>query len=138
MKRTFTILLFVIAAALFFISLFSLFIVSTPLERRMLDASVTISSNKGGFDVNQSALTFGIVTPGSSSTRTVSVDNPYSFPIILRISSAGPIDPFLSYTSVVAIPVGESKRISFSIVSDQQTPLGFYPGQVTFTFYPGR
>lgn len=66
MKRTFIILLFVIAAALFFISLFSLFIVSTSLEKRMLDASVTISSNKGGFDVNQSALTFGIVTPGAA------------------------------------------------------------------------
>lgn len=135
---TFTVILFVVAAALFFLSLFSFVTSLIPLESKTVYASVTISEERAGFDVNGTALTFGIMQPGGSVTRAISVSNPYAFPIVMRISTAGPIAPLLFHTKALRLDAGETERVSFSVLALEGVSPGFYEGDVTFTFYPSR
>ena len=137
-KSSFLIGILILATALFFISIFMLILSFVPLESHSLYASATISSEKGGFDVNSTALTFGIVRLGGSSTRAISVSNSHAFPLVMRISAKGSIEPHLAYAPVLRLEPYETQRISFSLVASPDTPPGFYDGEVSFRFYPTR
>ncbi len=68
-------------------------------------ASVNVS-DRVGFNVNGSALTFGSILPGGSSSRSVIFQNTYSFPVELRISVEGDIAGLVQVGDGWEIPVG--------------------------------
>jgi len=123
-------LIFVVALAGFLISLLGWF--AANLETREIFASVKITTDRGGFDLNASALTFGEIKIGGSSTRNVIFQNKYEFPVLVVISAEGSIKPFLSFDDAVLVNVNETKKIGFSVVSSIDTEPGTYSGKVKF------
>ncbi len=106
------------------------FYYSKPLEEFVLLATVNIT-DRLGFDVNGSELSFGKVMPGGSSSRIVTFTNGYSFPVLVKMTSEGTIKDLLSYPEIVYVESGEKKRIGFSVFAEE-TPEGYYEGEVKF------
>jgi hypothetical protein len=105
---------------------------SFSLERREIPISLEVS-DRVGFDVNSSALTFGKITPGGSSTRNLILENNYGFPIKLKIEIEGNVLKFLSFEKVVFIDSRETKKIIFSAVIPGDEKFGKYSGKVIIT-----
>jgi hypothetical protein len=106
------------------------------MEKWNLYASVNVTADRGGFDLNKTALTFGLIKVGGSSTRNIVINNTHSFPISIEITSEGNITSLLRYDNNVVVGNGEAKNITFSAVSERNTTLGFYGGFVHFKIVP--
>ena len=122
---------FILSVVLFLISLVGLF-VDGSLEARRYYASVTVG-DRGGFDLNDSALTFGAIMPGGSSARSVSFENNYDFDVIVYITSEGNISDLLSYEQNVTVGAGEKKDIGISVGVPLDFEMGFYDGEVLYS-----
>jgi hypothetical protein len=107
------------------------------LQKWDIYASVNVS-DKGGFDLNGTALTFGKIKPLDSSTRTVNFTNGYNFPVYVEISADGDITPLLSYETPVFVNAGEFRRIGVGVLTKNDTPQGFYEGHVNFKVVPAQ
>lgn len=128
--RKLTYFLVVFSVLLLFISLTVLFLSDRIVQSETFYANVNIS-DRIGFDVNGSALTFGNVVSGGSSTRKIIIDNNYSFPIAVYVTAEGDIAPLLNFDKIVLIKEGESKLIPISVVSSG-FDYGAYTGNVSF------
>ncbi len=126
--------IFGFALIIFIITLAVNFYFSKPLEEFVLPATVNIT-DRLGFDVNGSELSFGKVMPGGSSSRIVMFTNGYSFPVIVKITSEGTIKNMLSYPEIVYVESGEEKKIGFSVFVEE-SPFGCYEGEVKFEVTP--
>jgi hypothetical protein len=125
-----SVLLMVIAAATFFVG-------QVPLEKQELYTSVNVTLGKIGFDVNDSALTFGNLANPGSSTRVISFRNDRHHPIILDIGVDGNIEPILDYEDRIFMEAGESRQIAFSARADGSIDYGFYDGVIGFKVLSG-
>lgn len=105
-----------------------------PIEVRTLDARFTVS-DKLGFDVNTSALTFGIAFPGNSVSRSVFINNDEKFPVIVKIFSTDDVAPYLSVKNETVIMPGENKEIGFVLQIPKNMSFGDYSGKVIFKIY---
>ena len=105
-----------------------------PIHSMSLFATVIIGDSLG-FDVNGSALVFGRIAPGGSSTRTILFYNEQPFSVLLTIHPKGDIAPLLSFEDTVRIEPHEQKRIGFSALAAEH-PYGSYNGTVTFDVLP--
>jgi len=99
------------------ILLFTFLIVN--YETKEIFASVSVSERLG-FDLNDSTLNFGTITPLSSSSRKLVFENPYDFPVLLDISSKGTISDILSYDNKIRVESNEKKKISFTVNSREE------------------
>lgn len=109
---------------------------SELLESREFYTSVNVTLNRGGFDLNKSALTFGKIALGGSATRSIIFENNYNFAVYAKISASGSIAELLSFNNIETIRMGETKRISFSVYANNETIPGFYDGKVKLDIYP--
>jgi len=137
MKRTYRLLL-VISVIVFLFSLIILISTFRPLQTQTYYASVNITVREGGFDVNGTALTFGLVPVGGSVSRTVIFRNEFDFPVIAKISAKGDITPLLDFERSVRLEVEEEKRIGFSAYGIADFERRFYDGTVTIKIWPAR
>lgn len=88
-------------------------------------------SNVSGFDLNNSALTFGKIVPGSVVSRYVSIENDDNYEIYVEISSSKNLLPFLrvSENEFFLLP-GEKKVLEFSISVPKNSSMVSYRGNV--------
>ncbi|GEM_PF-1277064 len=116
-------------------SFFSVFILfSKPLEIKEVDAKFIIGENPG-FDLNSSALVFGRIPPGGSSTRKVVIDNSFSFPIEVKILASRNIAEFVIAQPVTIIEAGKNASIPISVYIPQDNGFGDYYGKIRFEIY---
>lgn len=135
---------FLLSVAVFFAALItflvSLYIYSydssNTLETKEYYASVNITIDKGGYDLNASALTFGRVAKGGSSTRNLIVKNDYDFPIVAEISARGNIEPLLTFEKEILVKKGETRKVAFSAIARNETVPGFYSGFIEVKIMP--
>ncbi|MGD9276424.1 MAG: hypothetical protein PVJ67_04580 [Candidatus Pacearchaeota archaeon] len=99
------------------------------LEKREIIATLEVG-NRSGFDTNATALTFGIVRPGSSASRNIEIANDYSFPVKFEFSAKGNIKDFLVYDKTVYLNEGEKKKVSISTIDPWVAEFGNYSGKV--------
>ena len=111
---------------------FSLFFTNSSISSWEVYASVNVSRNTLGFDVNESALTFGKVPPGSIVSRNVIFANTYGFPVMLDIKAEGDISRYLDFQEKIVVESQESKMIGFTLNIPEDINEGFYDGHVTF------
>ncbi len=107
------------------------------LQKWSIYASVNVT-DRGGFDLNGTALTFGKIELLGSSTRYVNFTNGYNFPVFVKISANGNIAPLLSYENLAYVKEGEIEKIGISAVAKNDTRLGFYEGYVNFKVVPAQ
>jgi len=101
---------------------------SRIIEIRELYASIIVS-DKIGFDLNSTALTFGEVIRGGSSERKVSMENNFGFPIEVDIYGKGGIKRFI-IPFKDKIEKDEKKNIAISASVPLNADFGEYFGEV--------
>jgi hypothetical protein len=67
-----------------------------PVKMSSFFANAAVTQNTAGFDVNSSALTFGSVAIGGTSTRSISINNSYPFPVKVKVKAQGTISDKIS------------------------------------------
>lgn len=132
MKKNNKLIFFLICILIFFLvlNIHFFFKIWSIVEIREIDASVIVS-DRIGFDVNQSSLIFGKVPIGSSSTRQVSIENNFEFPVKVYVYSKGDMKRFVR-GSVTEINIGERKNINVIVVVPENIDFGKYEGKVVF------
>jgi|TARA_B100001971_G_C18238774_1_gene569251 uncharacterized membrane protein len=124
-------LLIFLALLLIFVLLFNVFLyfkISSILEIRKIDASVSVSENIG-FDLNNSMLSFGKVLPGGSSSRVISISNDFDRAINIKIYGAKDMKDFVQPFNEI-LDVGEVKMVNIAVIIPKMTDLGDYSGEV--------
>ncbi len=88
-----------------------------------------------GFDVNRSALIFGIVPRGAKGQRSVSLHNRKDEPLMVHIEVNGNISDWI-YASEndFTMEANEKKEINFSVIPSKDAEFGTYDGRVRFIF----
>jgi len=101
---------------------------SKILEIREIEASIIIS-NITGFDVNETILNFGKVMRGGSSTKQISIENNFNFPIEVSIYGEGEIKKFI-FGFKEKIEVGKKKNIKIVASVPDDAEFGEYKGKI--------
>lgn len=102
----------------------------TPISEFSYSTTAFVTEDIAGFDVNTSSITFGSVAVGGSSTRSILVNNSYSFPIKVETEIDGDISELITYESTIIGPNQISKfYLTFSANSYEL--LGNYSGNIT-------
>ncbi len=127
-KNKLIILMFAVSLIMFLLILYlnSLMI----LEKEEIITTLIIG-NKTGFDLNTTALTFGMITLGSSSQRNLIIKNDYDIPIKVEFSVRGGIKKFLIFDKVIHLEVAEEKTIGITAISPVDIEYGNYSGKIT-------
>jgi len=125
-------LVFTLSLIFFIFSVFAYFFFVVPLQSYELDASASISEGSIGVDVNDSALTFGIIAPGGTSLRKVFIANNYKFPVRIRAISDGEIEHLLDYPITTRVEPGQQATIPVTLVVPDNSSYGNYSGKVKF------
>ena len=120
--------IFVLSISLFLVALYIRSAII--LEKKEIIATVRIGGI-AGFDTNATALTFGTITPHSSSYRNLTIENNYVFPIKIEFHAKGNITEFLVFDKIVYLDVGEKKFIKISTIIPIDENYGYYSGKIT-------
>ena len=136
--KNISIVLFAAAIFAFIFSLGFYFFMMQPLQTHTFFASVRVTPQTVGFDVNGTALTFGYVSAGGSSVRRVLLENSYSFPIRVNSAAAGSIAPFITVETPVIVEPHKSVYIPVLLNADLAEVSKNYNGTVSFTLLRAR
>lgn len=132
---------YVLVGLFIIIILLSIFLYANLLEKISiidsdeLEAKVIVGDNYG-FDVNGTALTFGMISAGkSTSTREILLENHYDVPVKVEIYVDGDISEFMIISeNDFILNVDESKKLGFSVSVPYSTPNGNYSGIVKILY----
>lgn len=126
----------ILVVLIVFIFILSVFLYSnlidylSVLEKKEIYASVTVSDSYG-FEINGSALMFGMTTPGSSASKSIDLTNDYDSEVRVEIYSKGEIGRFLEISeNNFLLGVGESKEVNFAVVIPENIDYRVYDGRV--------
>ncbi len=126
----FLIILLTIIVILFIFVLINRFSV---LEKKEIYAGVIVGDH-AGFDLNKTALTFGMVKPGNSGSRGLMIGNDYGKKEKIVITSRGDISDFLIVSeNDFVLDIGEKKQVEFSVFIPKDIELGKYDGEIIIT-----
>ena len=115
------------------------FFVLRPLEKKTFFAEVNITDEAViGFDTNNSALVFGVISLGSSATRNIILNNTHDFPVFVLISAQGDIASLMIFEKKVKINPKGTKSVSFSVRAPKDIEKGIYSGRVIFKILRDR
>jgi hypothetical protein len=100
------------------------------LENTKIYTEVILGESPG-FDLNNTALTFGRVIPGNAGSREISIKNNFDRNISVNIVSRGKISDFLivSENDFILTP-NEEKKITFSVLFPKGSEMRKYTGQI--------
>ena len=120
---------------MFFLCLFSFAIYLkyiSVLERIEIVTNLKVGDIPG-FDVDTDVLAFGTIAVGTSSKRTLTIENDYDFPIKAEFSVEGDIEEFLVFDEVIFLDVGESKDVDIRTIILVEDKQGNYSGRFITT-----
>ena len=119
----------------FLLSLIFLYSFLIPLDSFELYSNVNISEDPSiGFDLNSSALTFGVVSQYGTSLRKITLTNSHDFPLLVRISSTGKISELLAYPSREYLSPNSNLSIPITVYSNDN-PAGLYDGKIKIKLF---
>ncbi|MDP2924968.1 MAG: hypothetical protein Q8N99_01205 [Nanoarchaeota archaeon] len=100
------------------------------IKKERIYSSFIIGENYG-FDLNKTALTFGMVKPGGSANRKLFIQNNYNKKILVEIKSSGDLNDYIvASENDFYLNPKETKNISFSIYAPDDIKLGKYEGYI--------
>jgi len=119
------------------IFLLSIFLYSNILdyisvyETKEIYAEVKVS-DRYGFEINDSSLKFGMIPPGNSASKDISLENIYGKEVKIKIYTEGEIGDFITISeNDFILKKDEKKQIGFSVVIPLEAEYGIYTGNVT-------
>ena len=101
------------------------------LDKRVIYSKVIVSDHYG-FDINNTALVFGMTKPGGgSSSKELMLTNGYSRDVVIDIYISGNISKFLSTPeNEFILAQNMTKKVVFSVAIPSNTSYGTYDGNV--------
>lgn len=82
------------------------------------------------FDLGNSSFSFGTLSEGTSASRLLKVENGYSFPLLVQISSEGNISRFIFFDKTTKVPAYGEKIISLNAFPAKEDDYGNYSGKI--------
>ncbi len=126
-KEKIIILIFVASLV---IILFSFYLNSRLFLKREEVTTTLAVGDRAGIDLNKTALTFGVITSGSVSSRSLLIENDYDFPIKTELRAEGSIKKFLVFEKDVYLEPGENKTVSIGTIDPLGDEFGNYSGKI--------
>lgn len=129
-----SLILFVALVCIIVVAYSFYLIISRPFDVRVLDVRYQVGEEVG-LEINKSALTFGRVLPGTSATRSITLDNPYPFLVTVDVFIDRESSRYITteYPRFNLAP-SSSSNVSFSLSIPPSFPLGNYTGTLRFEF----
>ena len=106
-----------------------------PLEVRELDVMFIVANDAVGFDLNNTALTFGKIPQGGSGTRKVIIDNMRSYAVEVRIFVSEDIASFVAVPENLYLPAFENATFSVMVSVPDDIREGNYTGRIRLETY---
>jgi len=100
-----------------------------PLKTMTAYTTLTVG-NHTGFDLNKTVLSFGTITNGTSSSRNITINNNYDFPVRFEFDVQGNISKFLVYSKNIYLNPKEEKSIMFLTHFVSNETFGEYSGRI--------
>jgi len=118
---------------------FILMIISFKYKPKLLDEETFFASVEVGgivgFDVNATALMFGMVTSGGSSMRKMIFDNDYDSDVLIEFIGEGDFANFFQ-NKIIKIGKGEiGREINLNAYAPSGTKYGIYDGSVNVKIF---
>ncbi len=112
------------------ISITLIIFLQAPLHKQTIPTRFIAGENMG-FDLGPGNLNFGLIIPGYSASRDITITNNYDHPTLTKVESSGEISPFIivSENNFILNP-SESKNITFSCYPEKGIELKEYPGKI--------
>ncbi len=124
-----------IISALAIIMLSLIVIMQSPLNRQTIPTRFIAGENMG-FDLGPGNLNFGLIVPGYSASRQITITNTQTHPTLTKIKSSGEISKYIIVSdNNFILDSGESKNITFSCYPEKGLELREYPGKIIMTTY---
>jgi len=133
-RRNYNFVVFILSIVTILLVGFSIYLLSIkPLESHEFIVTFIVGGN-AGFDLNSSALTFGKIQKGMSSTRSLIVENSYDFPVQVKFLASKNIAEFIFAENVV-IEAKENVSIPVILTVSENLDLGNYSGNLKVELY---
>lgn len=124
-----TILIILLVLVIIFFSVF-IFSKLNFVEKNSIFVSANLT-DKVGFDVNSTALTFGNVVVETYASRKITLDNNLDSDVLVTINSRGDISEYLSASENELVLIsGEEKMIEFYVYFPEGSKYGNYEGVI--------
>ncbi len=128
--KSLTVLSFFISLVVLVMSSSIYFYYISPISEFTYSTTAFVTQDTAGFDVNTSAITFGSIIIGGTSTRSILVNNSYPFPIRVKPEIEGDIAQLVTYDPTIINPYNTSK-FYLTIYADSYDLVGNYTGNIT-------
>lgn len=102
----------------------------TPVDEYSYATTAFVTQDTAGFDLNSTAITFGSLVVGGSSTRSVLVNNSYPFAVSIEPKVEGSIAKIINYAPLTIKPY-EASKFYFSVSAGSRDLLGNYTGNIS-------
>jgi hypothetical protein len=100
------------------------------IDKKVIYAEVVLG-DKYGFEINGSALKFGMIDNTASSTKTINLSNNYNENVKIEIYSKGKIKRFITVSeNDFILEKNQVKTISFAVSFPENSEYGKYDGEV--------
>jgi len=104
---------------------------SKSIIRKEKIEAFAMVGDKYGLAINGTALIFGRIVPGGSSTKKLTIDNNYNTEVRVEIFSKGPLGKYLQVSdNDFILKDNEKKTVKFSTHIPKDLPHGNYTGEV--------
>jgi hypothetical protein len=117
-----------------FILVFSLLHFYKPVMVKNVDVTYIVGGSIG-FDVNTTALTFGKMPRGSSSMRSIKLDNTYDFPVRAVFIPAEDVKDLLTLPPTLYMSPHSSEEVAFVLTVPLNYSFGNYSSSLSIVFY---
>jgi hypothetical protein len=92
-----------------------------------------------GFDVNNSQLNFGAVTPSGRSRRNITVTNTFEDTVQVNMEFEGEMEPWMSgYESKFILSSGQAREFMLVVSPPLDVSKGDYNGTAIVSFYQAK
>lgn len=130
MKKKLINSLYIIFIVISVILIYNLYDLLMTIEKRELDVNLMVGS-KYGIDLNGTALTFGMITPGgSTNTRQINLTNNYGRDVKIVVYSKGDVSDFIIVSeNNFFLKPNETKTLAFVARAPVGAKFGNYSGK---------
>jgi len=128
--KNLVILAIFISLIAFLMTLSVYFYYTNPISEFSYFSNAFVTRNTEGFDLNSSAITFGSLPVGGSSTRAIVVNNSYPFAIRVKPNVEGTISRIIDYEPITIQPY-ESSKLYFTVHAYSIDLIGNYTGNIS-------
>lgn len=130
-KNKVNLLIIVIVIIILVFSIWTWF--QRPIEVKTMEVEFSVGSS-AGVNIDTDKLYLGRVTPGSSSSRAVNIENSYDFPVKIKVFVTKSIADYIFLNEEFTIDSNNVTRVPIDLSVPQDIPYGNYTGELRFEF----